>query len=101
MRCKHSQIVSVITHNRCDPEDCVTAYDIAVGESVPRYIKGLTHRPDVARGWDPQLRPAGSVVMDDREWFNRVTAQEKKIQPNFTKKQTREQSHHPYKPTLP
>ena len=66
MRCKHSQIVSVITHNRCDPEDCVTAYDTAVGESVHRYTElYLTHRPEVEilNRW-----PAGS---DDRE---RVTA---------------------------
>ena len=45
----------VITHNRCDPEECVTAYDMAVGESVPRYTGlYLTHRPEVERGWDPQ-----------------------------------------------
>ena len=52
----HGSPSRVITHNRCDPEECVTAFDMAVDESVPRYIKGLylTHRPEVERGWDPQ-----------------------------------------------
>ena len=47
----HGSVISsrVITHNRSDPEDCVTAYDIVVGESEPHYTGlYLTHRPEVA-----------------------------------------------------
>ena len=56
----------------------MTAYDMAVGESEPRYIKGLylTHRPEVERGWDPQ---SSNVVMDDREWFTPCHRQKLKI----------------------
>jgi len=44
----------VIAHNRSDPEDCVTAYDIDVDES--EYRKHRTHKPEVERRW------AGSVA---------------------------------------
>ena len=52
LKSRSAMVVSsrVITHTRSDPEDCVTDYDLAAGESVPRYTgQYLTHLPEVER----------------------------------------------------